>query len=142
MDTVMTNKHPDALDDGTFSKSTTKRLNLCTSGEPANKSADSMQMDALVDRAMRAQWSARTLHDPWESMTPRQQDAWLATMRAAMNAIDLPKLLADAGRWHHFALSPQTALMLGSTHDPEDSTFLWRQECDRLADAAMQAEGK
>lgn len=42
----------------------------------------------------------------------------------------------DAARWRRFADSPQTALMLGSTRDPNEVGVDWRAECDRLADAA------
>ena len=45
--------------------------------------------------------------------------------------------MKDAARWNFFASAPQTALMLGSKHDPNDANFPWRDECDRLADLAM-----
>jgi hypothetical protein len=41
----------------------------------------------------------------------------------------------DADRWRTYASSPQTALMLGSLLDPNDSTVDWIAECARLVDA-------
>jgi hypothetical protein len=42
----------------------------------------------------------------------------------------------DGDRWRHFASSPQTALMLGTSLDP-NSEQNWRDECNKLADAGM-----
>lgn len=41
---------------------------------------------------------------------------------------------ADADRWRFFAASPQTALMLGSTRDPNDKTVDWLSESNMLVD--------
>ena len=46
--------------------------------------------------------------------------------------------LLDALRWRLYASSPQTALMLGSDKDPNDSTVDWKAECDRLEDEKMR----
>ena len=44
----------------------------------------------------------------------------------------------DAYRWRCYASSSQTALMLGSDKDPNDTTVDWKAECDRLADETMR----
>ena len=49
-------------------------------------------------------------------------------------------LRANAERWQHFASLPQTALMLGTNLDPNDTTVDWLVECNRLADAAIDAD--
>lgn len=61
---------------------------------------------------------------------------FLATPAAPADGEDTKK---DAARWNFFASSPQTALMLGSKVDPNKKDFPWREECDRLADAALSA---
>lgn len=59
-------------------------------------------------------------------------DALLALLRPAWESAD---------RWAFFSRSPQTALMLGSVLDPNDTTIDWLVECNRLADAAIRAQG-
>ena len=44
---------------------------------------------------------------------------------------------SDAARWRYFASSPQTAILLGSRLDPNDTKVDWVSECNRLADAQM-----
>lgn len=46
----------------------------------------------------------------------------------------------DAQRWRFFADSPQTALMLGSKLDPNDTTVDWIRETTRLADEVRGAK--
>jgi hypothetical protein len=64
--------------------------------------------------------------------TLAQRDATIAAITAERDA-----LTKDALRWRTF-VGPQTALMLGSTLDP-NSPADWKAECDRLADKAIVA---
>lgn len=48
----------------------------------------------------------------------------------------------DGERWRYYADCPQTALMLGSRHDPNDKTINWVDECRKLCDAARQTHNE
>jgi hypothetical protein len=61
-------------------------------------------------------------------------------LQEAINRLDEAE--KDKKRWKLYASSPQTALMLGSTLNPNDESVDWIAECNQLADSAMNKEPK
>lgn len=57
---------------------------------------------------------------------------------AVIVRVFLDAMMQDAKRWRYYASSPQTALMLGSTLDPNDHSVDWAAESSRLADQHIQ----